>query len=183
MRALQTAVGNQAVARIAGTPAAAAAAGRRAQRKRVLARTTGLRTATNVTAFANVAEAYWHDPANKNKPLQDYAEHLMTTVNGMLKALGSVECRHSYDATGSDSGAFSRTTWNIKINPGKFSHRAGVTEVGRLTLDEARDVADTIFHESRHSEQYFRIARVQAGRVGSGRRSSPTRPRSRSLTI
>ena len=67
---------------------------------------------------------------------------------------------------GSDAGAFSRTTWNISINPGKFSQRAGVTEVGQLTLDEGRNVADTIFHESRHSEQYFRIARVQAGRVG-----------------
>ena len=166
MHALQTTAGNQAVSRIAGTLATSAATGRRAQRTRVLARATGLRKATNVTAFANVAEAYWYDPANKNKPLQDYAEHLMTTVNGMLKALGAVECRHSYDATGDDSGAFSRTTWNIEINPGKFSPRAGVTEVGQLTLDEARDVADTIFHESRHSEQYFRIARVQAGRAG-----------------
>ena len=168
VRALQTTVGNQAVARIAGTPAAAAPTGasRRAPGTRVLARETGLRTATNVTSFADTAEAYWYDPANNNKPLQDYAEHLMTKVNGMLKALGSVECRHSYNTSGGDSGSFSRTTWNIEINPNKFSDRTGVTEVGQLTLDEAKEVADTIFHESRHSEQYFRIARLQAGRVG-----------------
>jgi hypothetical protein len=72
-----------------------------------------------VSSFADTAEAYWYDPANKNKPLQDYAEHLITKVNGMLKALGSVECRHSCDTSGGDSGSFSRTTWNIEINPNK----------------------------------------------------------------
>jgi hypothetical protein len=167
VRALQATIGNRAVARIASTAATTAVAGPRARGKRVLARQTGLRAAENVTAFAHVAEAYRYDPSNKNKPLKEYADHLMTTVNGMLKQLGSVECNHSYDQTASDSGQFDRTTWTIAINPAKFS-KAGATEVGQLTLEEARDVADTIFHESRHSEQYFRIARLQAGRVEPG---------------
>jgi hypothetical protein len=59
-------------------------------------------------------------------------------------------------------------TWTIAINPDKFSNRQDVTKVGELTADEAAEIADTIYHESRHCEQYFQIARLQAGRMKKG---------------
>lgn len=64
---------------------------------------------------------------------------------------------------GIESGSFFRVTWSIKINPAQFSSRSGISKVGELTVDEAAEVADTLYHEARHSEQYFRIARMLAG--------------------
>jgi hypothetical protein len=53
--------------------------------------------------------------------------------------------------------------WTITINTAKFSGRVGVAKVSDLTQDEVGEVVDTIYHEARHSEQYFLIARKQAG--------------------
>jgi hypothetical protein len=153
---LQSMIGNRALARAI-------------QEQRVLARAaTGLRRSKKVTEFADDALKWWRDPANKDKPLEDYATHLMTKVNAMLKALNAYESKYVIDHAGSASGTFGRVTWTITINPDKFSDRQHVTKVGQLTADEAAEIADTIYHESRHCEQYFRIARVQAGRMKKG---------------
>ena len=154
--ALQAGVGNRAVAR--------SAAGASEQVLARKAKEYGLRNKVMRSPFAKAAMAFWHDPANKDKPLKAYADELMAKANASLKTLGSFECRYSINGTGSDSGSFSRVTWNVTINPAKFSDRHGITKVGELTADEAAEVADTIYHEVRHSEQYFRIARMQAGR-------------------
>ncbi len=34
----------------------------------------------------------------------------------------------------------------------------------QLTRDEAADIVDTIFHEARHAEQWYRMAQMRAGR-------------------
>jgi hypothetical protein len=124
---------------------------------------TGLKQSAQVSAFATDALTYFKNAANKDKPLNEYATHLLNEINGQLKAMGSEECTSSFDASGDDSGTFSRVTWNVAINTNKFSSRAGVSKVGDLTVDEAAEVADTLYHECRHSEQYFRIARMLAG--------------------
>ena len=162
--ALQTAIGNRALARAIQTGRVGTAPPLRPD-TRVLARAVGLRVGTRVNELADDALTWWRDPANKDKLLADYAKHLVTKVNQMLKALGSYEVKDVIDPAGGNDGQFSRVSWEIQINPAKFSSRAGVTKVGELTADEAAEIADTIYHECRHSEQYFRIARVQAARL------------------
>jgi hypothetical protein len=138
---------------------------RRAGNRAVLARlkiNTGLRRKTRTDAFAKDARDYWADPANKDKTLKDFSDFLIGKANGVLKAMGSYEVKPSYVTTGTASGTFSRVTWAMEINTARFSSRTGVTKVSHLTLDEAAEIADTVYHEIRHSEQYFRIARIRA---------------------
>src|SRR3954451_20031050 len=61
-----------------------------------------------------------------------------------------------------DAGSFSRVTWTIAMNPAKFT-TTGATKVGEITQSDLANLVDTVYHEARHSEQYFRIARIQAG--------------------
>jgi hypothetical protein len=150
--ALQRSAGNRAVlARLGRAPAGFK-----------YAINTGLRRKSRTDVYAKLARDYWADPANKDKLLKAYADFLIDKANAELKKMGSFEVRRAFNTTGSASGTFSRVTWTITINTTKFSNRAGVTKVGQLTLDEAAEIADTIYHEVRHSEQYFRIARVRA---------------------
>jgi hypothetical protein len=138
---------------------------RRAGNRAVLARlviNTGLKRKTRTDAFAKEARDYWADPANKAKTLKDFSDFLIGKANGVLKGMGSYEVKPNYVNTGNASGTFNRTTWAMNTNTAKFSSRAGVTKVSDLTLDEAAEIADTIYHEIRHSEQYFRIARIRA---------------------
>lgn len=123
---------------------------------------TGLKEAAATTTFATSGVAYWKDAANANKPLKDFAVKLMADANAKLRALGSFEVKSDYSGTGAASGSFGRGAWSIEINTALFSDRAGITKVGQLTLAEAAEIADTIWHEMRHSEQYFRIARMRA---------------------
>jgi hypothetical protein len=138
---------------------------RTAGNRAVLARlviNTGLKRKTRTDAFAKDAHDWWADPANKDKSLKDYGDFLIGKANGVLRTLGSYEVKPNYVNTGSASGTFSRVGWDMTINTTKFSDRAGVSKVSDLTLDEAAEIADTIYHEIRHSEQYFRIARIRA---------------------
>ena len=138
---------------------------RSAGNRAVLARlkiNTGLRRKSRTDAFGKQAHDYWADPANKEKSLKDFSDFLIGKANEVLKAMGSYDVKPSYVTTGSASGTFSRVTWAMEINTSQFSSRAGVAKVSDLTLDEAAEIADTIYHEIRHSEQYFRIARIRA---------------------
>ena len=58
---------------------------------------------------------------------------------------------------------FRKATWVIRMNPAAFSDRSGVTKVSDLTKAEVAEIADTVYHEARHAQQYFRVARVKAG--------------------
>jgi hypothetical protein len=138
---------------------------RTAGNRAVLARlkvNTGLKRKDRTAPFAKEAHDWWADAANKDKPLKDYGDFLIGKANALLRTMGSYEVKPNYINTGGDSGSFSRVTWSMDINTSQFSSRAGVTKVSQLTLDEAAEIADTIYHEIRHSEQYFRIARIRA---------------------
>jgi hypothetical protein len=110
--------------------------------------------------FGKAAYNFWKDEANKDKPLRDLSDHLMAEVNNLLP----FPCLWTYPAgMGTTSGTFNRVGWMIKLNTAGFTSRPGVTKVGQLEKGEVAEIVDTIYHEARHSEQYFQIARLQAG--------------------
>lgn len=154
---LQATAGNRAVSD------AIAGASRTAAPLSVQRSDTGMAAAAPTSTFTGAVLAYWRSEENKDKPLQGLGDELIRLVNETLAGLGAPPCNHSYDASADDSGAFVRAIWNIELNTAKFSERA-VTKVGGLNQDEVKDVVDTIYHEARHSEQYFRIARTWAGK-------------------
>jgi hypothetical protein len=154
---LQRSVGNQAVTRAiigAGvlTPPAA--------KPVVVARQvdTGLAAAKPTGKFAGAALAFWRSKANKQRPLTDFADFLIAQVNDRLKALGVPPCSYNYDET-EVSAMFNVVRWAIKLNPEKFAS----STVGSLSVREASERVGSVYHEARHAEQHFRVARVLAG--------------------
>jgi hypothetical protein len=58
---------------------------------------------------------------------------------------------------------FDAGSWTMTINPDEFTHRPDVATLDELTPDEAGLIAMTVYHEARHAEQHFRVARLLAG--------------------
>jgi hypothetical protein len=116
---------------------------------------TGLADAATVARFVGVGrtlKANWvklATPEARSKLLTDAAL-------AELKTLKVPEYAVSVEDLGNDSGRFSFRVWTMRIGKAPFS--------GPLPSDAAlADLADTVFHESRHCEQWFRMARLRAG--------------------
>src|SRR5262249_9735236 len=54
------------------------------------------------------------------------------------------------------SGILRFTVWEIEINP-------ALVQSERLSAEEAAELGDTLYHETRHAEQWSLIAKRQAG--------------------
>ena len=119
------------------------------------AKVTGIGTKVAIGRFVTAAkgvETEWGTltPENRAKKMGDAANTELKTVSvpeaGVaLKDLGA-----------STNGEFSFTTWGLDLGKPAFSKPS-------VTKDEAAGMADTVYHESRHCEQWFRMARLVAG--------------------
>ena len=167
---LQRTIGNQALQRLISAGDVHPASGTAQVHLRTPAGATqrlqreldGLAAAASVESFAQEAVTYCRASGNADKPLTGLADHLMEKVNVALKSIPSYECNHTFQTTGT-VGAFAGGIFGIKINTSDFSKRPGVTKVSDLNQAEIAEIVDTIYHEARHSEQYFRVARMLAG--------------------
>jgi hypothetical protein len=153
-RALQASVGNAATAQILArdtptatvpppTPAAAVKAGE-----------TGIGAPTAVGRFVTAAkgvEKDWTSLGTADKR----AQKLGDAANEELKKAGVEPCTVKVEAMDS-AGALGFRTWTLRIGKNAFDKAS-------MTLTEMADAADTIYHEARHAEQWFRMARLRAG--------------------
>ena len=146
---LQQAAGNQAVGRMLARRAAAP-------------HQTGLRKPQAIERFVHKAVAFWQ--RNGDLRLLHYALYLGAAVNEELAAIGvpavAVSIREGMEGA---AGEFDAASWGMTLNPTVFTPRAGVDTMGQLTSDEAGIIAMRVYHEARHAEQNFRIARLDAG--------------------
>lgn len=122
----------------------------------------GLQETARTSDFAKKALEYWRNEANKDKTLIEFATFLMDTINAELKTIPGYPCNPVMTTSGY-LGSFGRTGWTMKINTRKFSWNTDTSTVGQLTTNEVAEIVDTFYHEARHAEQYFRMARVLAG--------------------
>jgi hypothetical protein len=154
MLALQRHAGNQAVLQRFGAP----------NRRSIQRALTGLKEVKPTSTYTDEALAYWRDPANQAKGIRDYVEHLVKRANAALKQLGCPEMKPVFDTSSPFRGAFDFGHWHLIINLNMWSAKAGASKLSDLSVDEAAAGAGTIYHEARHAEQHFRIARMDAGR-------------------
>jgi hypothetical protein len=91
----------------------------------------------------------------------DRAAELMHAANEQLVGAGTPPLQHppTWGASGSTWAEFDFTTWTLNLNPANFDP----AHYDTLTPDQQDDVAVTIYHEARHAEQWFRMARERAG--------------------
>jgi hypothetical protein len=150
---LQRAIGNKAVGQVLA-------------RSPSRPRQTGLRRDDAIARYCRKAVIFWLN--NPDAELHHFARFLGAAANTELNALGIPDVKlHVKDVGGGGGGAaavFDHESWSMFINPDTFTHRPDeVHTLGDLTADEAAIIAMTVYHEARHGEQHFRIARLEAG--------------------
>jgi len=116
---------------------------------------TGMAKATAITRFTGAAKAI-QDDWGKKTPAQR-ADALGALANQELKKADSHPC--NIDATkdlGTSNGQFSFNTWTLDINK-------TIMSIPTVTKERMAEILNTMYHEARHSEQWFRAARWLAG--------------------
>lgn len=83
-------------------------------------------------------------------------DRLVSLVNVRLTAHGVPAVGAAWDSDPANSGSFSFATWTMDVGAKPLSRK-------RLSRAGAADLADTIYHEARHAEQWFRMAQFRAG--------------------
>ncbi|MDA0180122.1 hypothetical protein OJ997_07435 [Solirubrobacter phytolaccae] len=146
---LQRGAGNQAVARVLA---------RRTQPK---PQHTGMRDDGRIAEYVRKAVIFIRN--NPTAPLNHFARFLGAAANVQLNTLGVPDMNVVVKANGGGGAHFSAEFWQMFIDEDGFTHREGVTTLGELTDDEAAIIAMNVWHEARHAEQRFRVARVEAG--------------------
>lgn len=115
---------------------------------------TGIGATVAVDRFIATAKTVQKDWA-KLKP-EERADKFGVAANAELKAVGGYEVKPNLEELGSFAGQFHFSTWILGLGKAPFS-AASVTD------GEAAEMAGTVYHESRHAEQWHRMARLLAG--------------------
>jgi hypothetical protein len=139
-------------------------AGNRAARQVVArrpARHTGMRKDQAIERYAAKAVKFWR--RNGDLELKYFAIYLGAAANEELAALSvpAVQVKVAKDESG-PAAEFLASDWQMVLHPSGFTKRKDVKTMGELTPEEAASVAMTIYHEARHAEQRFRVARLFA---------------------
>ncbi|ROR93998.1 hypothetical protein EDD28_3427 [Salana multivorans] len=82
-------------------------------------------------------------------------DRLVELVNQRLTAAGVPPMTAAADPNPVNSGSFDFTVWVMLVGDGALGG-------GEITQEAAADVADTVYHEARHTEQWFRMAQYRA---------------------
>jgi hypothetical protein len=131
---------------------------------RVLQRApSGLKDAKTTSTFTSDALGYWRDAANQAKGIGEYALFLTQKANASLAAIGVPAMKPDFDPRSRFPGSFWSDSWKMTMNTTIWGKKQGASKLSDLTLEEAADGAATIYHEARHAEQRFQIARMLAG--------------------
>ncbi len=115
---------------------------------------TGISSGDNVQQY--VDDTY--GTANSCMSPDDRAASVMAAVNERLAAEGLPYVQYQW-GSGSAAGQFDFRTWTMELGYGPFS----VEEADNASTAQQADLLDTVYHEARHSEQWFRMARNRAG--------------------
>lgn len=115
----------------------------------------GLEQAGEVAKFATGAktvESQWTTLGTAAKR----GEALVKEVNDRLKAVGVPPVAQVVKNIES-AGQFDFVTWTMELGREDFAPNT-------ITDADAAEVVDTVYHEARHAEQFFRMAQTLAGR-------------------
>ncbi|MBT3224227.1 MAG: hypothetical protein HN348_34600 [Proteobacteria bacterium] len=117
------------------------------------------------TAVSAVATNWMtSDPARRAEPMVEAARQELSSHRVPLPEFLVTEI--------SNAGQVDPAPWAVSLSPGLFTTANGVTEgpgIEEAARAEAAEAADTVYHEARHAEQFFRVARLLAGRGQSAR--------------
>ncbi len=112
---------------------------------------SGLRSEESVKDYVN--EVY--GTAHSSMDPDDQLAKLAAASNAQLSAAGVPYVPISFGDAGTNFAEFSWWEWDVKVNRDKY--------VQTQEAGNAAENMDTIYHESRHGEQWWNIGRLLAG--------------------
>jgi len=122
----------------------------------------GLRAKAGISGYAGPAADYWR--ANPGDTLEDFAKHLMSEANKELAANGVPALpTPTFGSRGRIAGGFAQHSWTVQLDAARTAQAPLTTKIGTLEVDRVAEVASLCFHEARHTEQIFAVARLVAG--------------------
>jgi hypothetical protein len=126
-------------------------------------RHTGLLKDAAIKRYAAKAVKFWEREDNQDLPVKYLANYLGAAVNVELGAIGvpDVHVKVADDEPG-PAAEFYASDWRMVLHPKAFTDRKDVRTFKDLTRKEVAGIAMTIYHEARHAEQNFRVARLFA---------------------
>jgi hypothetical protein len=83
-------------------------------------------------------------------------DRLVELVNERLSAADVPAVTPAFDANANNAGSFNFPTWAMRIGQARLGGDS-------ISEEDARDITDTVYHEARHAEQWFRMAQLRAG--------------------
>jgi hypothetical protein len=116
---------------------------------------TGLADEERLDSFvegASEIESKWAEYPNADARVKA----LTDLVNERLVASGVPACKVVVKNLPGLLGQFDFETWSLEIGRPAFANDT-------VSNEEAADAADTVYHEARHAEQWFRMAQYLAG--------------------
>jgi len=163
---LQRTVGNAATTALIqrATPHPRPAAAPVLARPIVVARDAdfGLRSKPEIAGYAGPAADFWK--ANPTLTLQDLGVHLIDEVNKELVGNGVPPLpAPAFTASRRNAGGFAQSSWTVQLDLARTAQGPLTTKIGTLAPDRVAEVASVCFHEARHAEQVFTVARLVAG--------------------
>ncbi|MEV4318217.1 hypothetical protein [Actinocrispum sp. NPDC049592] len=119
---------------------------------------SGLAAAGEGATFGGEAQTEVLDEWDTLATAQARADALVVAVNRRLTAAGvpTVTAVLYAGESPQESGSFDFATWSMQLNQLRFDQSG-------LTQADAADLANTVYHEARHTEQWFMMARYLSG--------------------
>ena len=125
----------------------------------------GLRASAGISGYAGPAADFWR--ANPDVTLQDFGLHLMVEANKKLVANGVPALPAPvFLSRGRDAGGFARSSWSVQLDLARVAQGPLTTKIGTLAPDRIAEVTSVCYHEARHAEQAFAVARLVASEGG-----------------
>jgi hypothetical protein len=116
----------------------------------------GLAKTTSIDTYVGEAKQVEADWVKLNTT-NERADALLKSVNTQLKAANVPICNKSVKDLGPAFGQLDFATWTLELGQEAFSQPT-------VTKEQAADIADTVYHEARHAEQWYRMAQFLAGK-------------------
>jgi hypothetical protein len=108
--------------------------------------------------FVGKVQAFTDDPQNANANIGALQDVMKTGLNDELTRTGVPVVEMNFMASHDNDGSFSNLSWTIEL--GASNLFGDSTQIGLLTQDQIEHAVETVYHEGRHAEQFFRIAQL-----------------------
>jgi hypothetical protein len=160
---LQGVIGNQAVQRLMGIKSMTPQV-QRADAPVEAKTSQGLLEEGSSNRFAQTIFNWTQNPANADKQMADFTTELEKALNVEMDAAGAPHVHVYFETLGGPVAQFDSGEWKVELDC-DVAFGGTLQKVSDLSEDQLTEAVNTLYHEARHAEQDFLIARMRTARM------------------